>query len=166
LSSYTGKIGGSGLNLARSIFISYQHKDRKKANGFRILRWNNNVDVEFHDNHLLSPVDSTNDQYIKRRINQEMDNTSVTVVIVGDKTKDSDWVDYEIERSIERGNGLVAIKADDSVDDEDVPDKIQEAGGEVVNWNPDEFGDAIERAAKQKSKIGGASPSSTAGTGC
>lgn len=152
--------------MARRVFISYQHKDRKKANGFRILRWNNNVDVEFQDRHLLSPVDSTNREYIQQCIRDEMKGTSATVVIVGKETKNSDWVDYEIERSIKEGNGLVAIKADDSVTDDDVPDKIKENGGEVLDWNPDEFGDAIERAAQQRHKVGESTVHGSRGAGC
>lgn len=152
--------------MTRRVFISYQHEDRKKANGFRILRWNKNVDVEFQDRHLLSPVDSTNDDYIKRKIREEMKGTSTTVVIVGKETKNSDWVDYEIEQSIEEGKGLVAIKAHDDVTDDDVPDKIQENGGEVLDWNPDEFADSIERAAQQRHKVGQSTVRGARGAGC
>lgn len=150
----------------RRVFISYEGSDRMKAKGFRLLRWNEHVDVEFYDRHLLDPVDSTNDDYIRSCIRDQMNGTSVTVLIVGENTKDSDWVDYEIERSIEEGNGLVAIKADESISDEDVPEKLKEAGGEVVDWDPEEFGDAIERAASQRSKVGEATVRGSAGAGC
>jgi len=152
--------------MTRRVFISYQHEDRKKANGFRILRWNNNVDVEFQDRHLLSPVDSTNENYIKRCIREEMKGASTTVVIVGKETSNSEWVDYEIEHSIEEGKGIVAIKAHDGVTDDDVPDKIQENGGEVLDWNPDEFSGAIERAAQQRHKVGQSTVRGTRGAGC
>lgn len=150
----------------RRVFISYEGSDRKKAKGFRLLRWNKNVDVEFQDRHLLDPVDSTNDQYIRQCIRDEIKGTSTTVVLVGENTKDSDWVDYEIERSLKDGNGLVAIKVDDSISDEDVPDKLKENGAEIVDWDPDEFGDAIERAASQRSKVGESTVRGSAGTGC
>jgi hypothetical protein len=150
----------------RRVFISYEGSDRMKAKGFRLLRWNNNVDVSFHDRHLLDPVDSTNDDYIRSCIRDEMKGTSVTVVMIGENTKDSDWVDYEIERSLKEGNGLVAIKVDDDISDEDVPDKLKENGAEIVDWNPDEFDDAIERAANQRSKVGESTVRGRAGAGC
>lgn len=149
----------------RRVFISYEGSDRMKAKGFRLLRWNNNVDVDFHDRHLLDPVDSTSDQYIRRCINDELDGTSTTVVIVGENTDQSDWVDYEIERSIEKGNGLVAVKLP-GVGDDKVPDRLQEAGGEVVEWEPSEFSDAIERAASQRSKVGQSTVGGAVGRGC
>lgn len=150
----------------RRVFISYEGSDRMKAKGFRLLRWNKNVDVEFQDRHLLDPVDSTNRGYIQQCIRDEIKGTSTTVVLVGENTKDSDWVDYEIERSLKDGNGLVAIKVDDSITDEDVPDKLKENGAEIVDWNPDEFGDAIERAASQRSKVGESTVRGRAGAGC
>lgn len=137
-----------------------------KAKGFRLLRWNKNVDVEFQDRHLLDPVDSTNDKYIQQRIREEIRGTSTTVILVGENTKDSDWVDYEIDRSLKEGNGLVAVKVNDSITDEDVPDKLKENGAEIVDWEPDEFGDAIERAASQRTKVGESTVRGRAGAGC
>jgi hypothetical protein len=148
------------------VFISYEGSDRKKAKGFRLLRWNKNVDVEFQDRHLLDPVDSTNDSYIRSCIRDQISGTSTTVVLVGEDTKDSDWVDYEIRRSIRDGNGLVAIKLNDDISDEDVPDKLKENGAEIVDWNPDEFDDAIERAASQRSKVGNSTVRGSTGAGC
>lgn len=137
-----------------------------KAKGFRMLRWNKNVDVEFYDRHLLDPVDSRDDEYIQQCIREEMRNTSVTVVITGEETQNSDWVDYELDRSLKEGNGLLAIKADDSIADDDVPDKIEDNGAEVIDWEPDEFADAIERAASQRSKVGQTTVRGSRGTGC
>ena len=49
------------------------------------------------------------DSAIKRWIDGQLLNTSVTVVLVGAKTCSSRWVKYEIELSIARGNGLLGI---------------------------------------------------------
>lgn len=49
------------------------------------------------------------DQAIKKWIDEQLEGTSVTVVLVGAKTCSSRWVKYEIQKSIERGNGLLGI---------------------------------------------------------
>ena len=49
------------------------------------------------------------DSAIKRWIDGQLLNTSVTVVLVGANTCSSRWVKYEIELSIARGNGLLGI---------------------------------------------------------
>lgn len=49
------------------------------------------------------------DLALKRMINAELDYTSVTVVLIGSETYDRRWVRYEIMKSLERGNDLIAI---------------------------------------------------------
>ena len=46
------------------------------------------------------------DEAIKNWIDKQLEGTSVTVVLVGEKTYSSEWVKYEIKKNIERGNGL------------------------------------------------------------
>ena len=136
----------------RRIFISYQHNDQMKAKGFNLLRWNKNVDLEFVGQHLLDPVDSTNEDYIKSCVREQIAGTSVTVVLIGRNTYDSDWVKWEIDESLAKDNpnGILAIKLDDDVllpDNSPVGMALRDAGAEIIGWDPHAFQDAIERAA-------------------
>jgi hypothetical protein len=135
----------------RKVFISFQHDDREKAAGFNLLRWNKNVQIDFVGRHLLSPVDSTNDQYIESKIKEMLHGTSVTVVLIGKRTCESKWVQWEIEQSLqkEHPNGILAIRLDDA----NLPTGcaleavLNEAGAEIVDWDAHSFAPAIERAA-------------------
>jgi len=49
------------------------------------------------------------DDALKRMINNGLYNTSVTAVLIGAETADRKWVQYEIQRSAARGNGLLGI---------------------------------------------------------
>lgn len=49
------------------------------------------------------------DDAIKRWINEQLERTTVTVVLVGLHTCGSEWVNYEIEQSKKRGSGLLGI---------------------------------------------------------
>lgn len=55
-------------------------------------------------------IEREGDEAIKRWINGQLKDTSVTVVLVGAETAERDWVDYEIRKSWERGNGLLAVR--------------------------------------------------------
>lgn len=138
--------------MARRIFISYQHGDRMKAKGFNLLRWNKNVDFEFVGRHLLDPLDSKNENYITQKVNEQLTGTSVTVVLLGYKTEDSKWVQWEIEQSVEKKNGIVAIKLSDDVADPSkespVGKALYDAGAEIIGWDVAKFEAAIERAFK------------------
>jgi hypothetical protein len=139
--------------MARRIFISFQHQDQMRAKGFNLLRWNRNVDVEFVGRHLLDPVDSTNEAYVRQCIREQLTGTSVTVILVGPKTHDSEWVGWEIEQSLakEVPNGLLAIQLPGGAPlppQSPVGAALRDAGAEVIGWTPHEFADAIERAAR------------------
>lgn len=132
--------------MGRRVFISFQHEDKMRAQGFNLLRWNPNVPVEFVGRHLLSPVDSQDPTYIRRKIREMLEGTSVTVVIIGRKTAHSEWVDFEIRESLARGNGVLGIRRK-GAGNVDIPPALKETGTKVIDWNPDIFADKIERAA-------------------
>ena len=138
--------------VTRHIFISYQHKDQMKAKGFNLLSWAKNVDVDFVGRHLLDPVKSKDEKYIKSEINKQIKGTSVTVVLIGKDTKKSEYQPYEIERSLakEAPNGILGIKLNKSVDlpkNSPTGKLLDDAGAEIIDWEPNKFGEAIDRAA-------------------
>lgn len=129
----------------RHVFISYQHRDQMKAKGFNLMRYNKNLDLDFVGRHLLDPVDSKNDDYITRKIREQITGSSATVVLIGKDTADSDWVAKEIQWSIEKGNGIVGVKLDP---DAPVPPGLEDCGAEILQWSEvtTEFANAVERA--------------------
>ena len=133
--------------MARRIFVSYQHDDQMKAKGFNLLRWNKNVPTEFVGRHLLDPVKSSDPAYITRKIREQQKGTSVTVVLIGDKTWKSDWVEKEVRMSLEKNspNGVVGIRLKEGVK---IPESLRDSGAEVIDWSPDEFEAAFDRAAR------------------
>ena len=132
--------------MGRRIFISYQHDDIMQAKGFNLLRWNPNVEFEFVGRHLLSPVDSEDPNYIRSKIREQLNGVSVTVVLIGQNTANSEWVDYEIRASLEQGKGIIGIRLK-GAENADIPPALVEAGAKVINWDPDVFADGIEGAA-------------------
>lgn len=136
--------------MARHVFVSYQHLDQLKAKGFNLLSYAENVNLKFYGRHLLDPVDSKDPAYIERKVKEQIAGSSVTVVLIGKETADSDWVDREIQWSLEKRppNGIVGIRLDPSVE---IPEGLRAAGAERLDWfepgDVREFEAAIERAA-------------------
>ena len=149
--------------MGRKIFISYQHRDQMKAKGFNLLRWNKNVDLEFVGRHLLDPVDSSNADYIRARIKEQLTGTSVTIVLIGKTTAESTWVSDEIRWSQEKGNGLLGIRLDDAGP---TPQELVDAGAEVIDWDAHQFEGAIERAALAAGRIKAIAGSTGDGGSC
>lgn len=118
-----------------------------RAKGFRLLQWNRNVRMDVQDRNLLDPVKSRDPAYIRHCIEEKMRGTSVTVVLIGSRTHTSEWVDYEIRRSIEDGKGLLGIRLK-GAETAPLPARLADSGAKVMQWAPDSFEPEIERAAR------------------
>ena len=135
-------------NIMRRVFLSFTYEDRSQVQGFKLLRWNKNVEVDFFDSSLLSPVQSRDPDYIKRCIRDHMSETSVTIVLISEKTHLSNWVNWEIEESIRQNKGILGIRLKDQ-NDVRIPSSMYINTVLVGNWNPDSFNDWIEQAAQK-----------------
>lgn len=126
----------------RRIFISFDHDDTDKANGFLGLR--NILDnFEFYNHKLDHRIRSADGEYIGRIIREEyIRPASVTVVLIGNKTADSDWVKWEIRESLAQGKGILGIRLPGTWGQ--IPTGVPEAA--VGGWDPEKFSAWIEWA--------------------
>ena len=109
----------------------------------------------FLDAAAFEEVKRGGDAAIKRWIREQLVGTSVTVVLVGSHTCDSEYVQYEIEQSENKGNGLLGI---DISKIKNLYGNTSERCGRVPNgyplylWNNENgyqnMGDWIEHAAR------------------
>lgn len=63
----------------------------------------------FWDAAAWEEVKKKGEEAIKRWIDKQLEGTSVTAVLIGAETNDRKYVDYEIEQSHKRRNGLLGI---------------------------------------------------------
>lgn len=141
----------------RKVFFSFKYKDVSRAMVVR-NSWvaQGKESAGFIDAADFEKIKRQGDQAIKNWIDSQLKGTSVTIVLVGDKTCDSRWVKYEIEKSIEIGNGLLGI---DVSKIKDLQGNTAERCGRIPKsynfylWNNDDgyknMGDWIEAAAKK-----------------
>lgn len=95
--------------MARKAFFSFHYeKDAWRAGQVR----NSNVTQPvsgYIDKAKWEEVKKEGDAAIKNWIDDQLKGTSVTVVLIGNETASRKYVKYEIEKSIEKGNGLLGI---------------------------------------------------------
>jgi hypothetical protein len=98
--------------MARSVFFSFHYqRDISRVNVVRnhFLTVGGYNSAGYWDHSLWEKVKRDGELAIKRLIDQGLQNTSVTVVLIGAETAQRRWVKYEIEKSHERGNGMLGI---------------------------------------------------------
>lgn len=146
--------------MARKVFFSFKYEDVSRS---MIVRnsWvaQGKESAGFIDKADFEKIKKQGDAAIKKWIDNQLEGTSVTVVLVGEKTCSSRWVKYEIEKSIERGNGLLGI---DISKIKDLQGNTSERCGEIPKgykfylWYKDngysKMGEWIEKAAKDAGK--------------
>ena len=144
----------------RKVFFSFKYEDVTRAMVVRNSWVTQGKEAAgFIDKAEFEKVEKQGDQAIQNWIDKQIDGTSVTVVLVGEKTLSSRWVNYEIEKSIKRGNGLLFV---DISKIEDLQGKTSERGGTTPSEYPlylwikedgyKNMGDWIEKAANKAGK--------------
>lgn len=98
--------------MARKIFFSFHYeRDVWRAGQIR-NSWVTKSDREmagFWDSVAWEEVKKKGEDAIHRWIDNQLNGTSVTVVLIGAETNSRPYVDYEIQQSSKIGNGLLAI---------------------------------------------------------
>ena len=84
----------------RNVFISFAREDMNEVNLLRAHAKNENSDIEFNDHSVREPYDSDRAAYIKQKISERIARSSVTVVYISEATAQSQWVKWEVEKSI------------------------------------------------------------------
>ena len=98
----------------RNVFISFAYEDINEVNLLRAHSKNENSPIEFNDWSVSEPIDSERAPYIKQKIAERIEQSSVTVVFLSDSTAKSKWVAWEIEESISRGKKILGVYPQDS----------------------------------------------------
>jgi len=97
--------------MAKRVFFSFHYQDviDFRANVVRNHKTTKHISAGYFDASIWENAKKTSDLALKRLINGELQNTSVTCVLVGTHTFERRWVDYEIMKSLEKGNQIIAV---------------------------------------------------------
>jgi len=95
----------------------------------------------FLDASVWEEAKKRGDAAIKKMIDQALVGTSVTCVLIGENTSQREYVGYEIEKSVERGNGLFGVRIHNIKDQNQktglwgpAPQALINAGAPVYDW--------------------------------
>ncbi len=142
--------------MARRVFFSFKYEDVSRAMVVRNSWVTQGKEAAgFVDAADFEKLKRQGDTAIRRWVDEQLNGTSVTVVLVGQDTCSSRWVKYEIEKSKEISNGLLGI---DISKIKDLQGNTTDRCGQIPDgydfylWFKEEgyekMGDWIEKAAK------------------
>jgi len=94
--------------MAANVFVSFDHDDQQQVGGFKLLKNNPNHPLDFQDHSLKDavrdrsgkpikyPPSDARSKPVRDAIIRKLDRSSKLVVLIGDNTHASEWVDWEI----------------------------------------------------------------------
>lgn len=144
--------------MARRVFFSFHYeRDIWRANVVR-NSWvgRDRTASGFFDASLWENAKTSGDLTIRRLIDRALENTSVTAVLIGAQTASREYVLYEIEQSIARGNGLLGVRIEKIEDSQGRTAKAGQnplpGGYKLYRWYADKgylnFSRWVEEAAR------------------
>ncbi len=132
--------------MARRVFFSFHYADIMNANIVRHSgQFKPTKETGFYDSSLWEEAKLKGDAALKRLIDAGLANTSVTCFLIGAKTSTRRYCQYELQRSIEDGKGILGILLPNQT--EHGPKWIS-AHGKVYDWDHSRFTEWIEAAAQ------------------
>jgi len=96
----------------RKIFISFDYENDKHYKNL-LLAWSANsdfADFYINDQSVSDPVDSDRAAPVRRVISAKISASTGLLCIVGKETASSRWVKWEIEKAVELGKRIIAVK--------------------------------------------------------
>ena len=145
----------------RRVYFSFHYdEDIWRASNVRnSARFDAIARAPWSDASIWEETKRKGDAAIRRLIDNGLKNTSVTAVLIGAETAWRPWVQYEIERSIERKNGLLGIRIHSMKDQHGrkgkagpIPKALEDGGYPVYPWDARKIGYEVERAAIKAGK--------------
>jgi hypothetical protein len=142
--------------VANRVYFAFHYQDviDFRANVVR-KHWVTKLNREqagFFDASLWEEAEKTSDLAIKRMINSGLDGTSVTCVLVGSKTYERRWVQYEIFKSLAKGNALFGVNINAIWGRDCMPKALGPNPFKYLGYNVSDDGSRIEPVYREGDK--------------
>lgn len=123
-----------GESGRKNVFISFAYEDIDVVNLLRGQSKNENSDIEFNDLSVQEAFDSARADYIRQKISERINQCSTTVIYLSPHTAISQWVSWEVKKSLELGNRVIATHSGE-VPPQPLPEFIEKEKIKVVPWS-------------------------------
>jgi hypothetical protein len=127
----------------KNVFISHVHEDDGGLADLKQLIGKGGLTIRDSSINSSNPNDAKHPDYIKSQIlAPQIQWASTLLVYITPKTKNSEWVNWEIEYAEKQGKRIVGIYAH-GANECDIPEALEKYADDVRGWNSDGVVEAI-----------------------
>ena len=132
------------MSSTKNIFVSHYHADAEKIEDLNKLLKKHGMDMKDSSVYeAKNPNNAHNEDYIKSLIRPRIDWAGTVIVLVGEKTSQSEYVNWEIEHAARNDKRIVGVYLPGEGDAE-LPDALVEYGDSLQKWNGESIIKGIE----------------------
>jgi hypothetical protein len=127
----------------KNVFISHVHEDDSDLGKLKALLAEHGMTIRDSSINSEKPNNATSEAYIKTEIlAPQIRWAGIFVVYISPQTKNSEWVNWEIEYAHRLGKRIVGVW-EHGANECDMPDALKDYADAVVGWRGDRIIDAI-----------------------
>lgn len=131
------------MSNKKNVFISHIHEDDTGLSDLKALLRSNGLEIRDSSINSDRPNNAKSPDYIKSQILAPAISWAGTLLVyITPETKNSDWVNWEIERAAKENKTIVGVW-ERGCNGCDVPEALDRLGDALVGWNAQKIIDAI-----------------------
>ena len=131
-------------DIDKNVFVSHIHEDDAEVGKLKDLLSKQGFNIRDYSVTKDNPNKANNADYIKQEIlKPRLDASSTLAVVITPQTRDSKWVDWEVEYAVEHGKRVVGIWANGHSECE-APQSLEDYADAFVSWDSDKIIDALD----------------------
>lgn len=126
-----------------NIFVSHYHSDSEHIEGIKNLMSKKNIKARDSSIYEAKEKNNANNpDYIKTLIRSQIQWAGTVIALIGPKTSNSEWVNWELKYAAEKGKRIIGIFLRGATNS-DIPEALRSYGDALVPWSADKVSRAI-----------------------
>lgn len=118
-----------------NVFVCHYHADEENIKKIKDL-----LGGDFSIRNYSVTSDKYNNakdkEYIKSLLRPLINQTSICICLIGPNTRDSEWVNWEVDQAMKQGKRIIGVYLW-GAKDSDIPKALEDAADAMVGWNHD-----------------------------
>jgi len=153
----------------KNVFVSHHHKDDASVDGLTNMLSgkgyqlrNSSIRVK-PENQKRLDQNKISDRTIARLLRMKMRWASQVIVVIGKKTHERPWVNWEVKAAHQLGKSIIGVYENGLKDQVEIPDNLKKYATSIVGWRADSVIDALEGKSQFQNPDGTPSPRTDGG---
>lgn len=153
----------------KNVFVSHHHKDDASVDGLTNMLSgkgyqlrNSSIRVKPENKKRLDQ-NKISDRTIARLLRMKMRWASQVIVVIGKKTHERPWVNWEVKAAHQLGKPIIGVYENGLKDQVEIPDNLKKYATSIVGWKADSVIEALEGKSQFQNPDGTPSPRTDGG---